>query len=210
MKTDYTPEPSAGVPAAEEGQLIADAGTARRPETLKRRRIDGGFVFVVVVALCASTAVWILKGPERFFAVLGDDAQMLVDIAPKVVAAVLLAAWLRLLVPQAVIARQFGENSGLRGLLLAIGAGAIVPGGPMTAFPLAVSFGRAGADSGTVVAFLSSWLLVGFNRAVVWEMAFIDHSIVGWRMALCLPLTLLLGLAARRLGWPSVRMGDDR
>ena len=109
-----------------------------------------------------------------------------------------------------MIARQFGENSGLRGLLLAIGAGAILPGGPMTAFPLAIGFGRAGADAGTVVAFLSSWLLVGFNRAVVWEMAFIDHSIVGWRMALCLPMTLLLGLAARRLGWPSVGTGEDR
>ena len=170
----------------------------------KRRRIDGGFLLVAAIAVISGATVWIKQGPDRFFEVLGHDAGLLANVAPKVVAAVLLAAWLKALIPSHAIARWFGRESGLRGLFRAIGAGIVIPGGPFTAFPLVASFSRAGADAGAGAAFLASWLLLGANRIIVWELAFMEPSIVGWRILLSLPFPILLGLAARAWGRPSV------
>lgn len=184
---------------AEEAGVEDGAGQGRR-----RRRIDGGFLLVAAIAVGSALGVWITKGPERFVAVLEKDAGLLASVAPKVVAAVLLAAWLRALVPSEAIARWFGRDSGLRGLLRAFGAGVVIPGGPMTAFPIVAAFSRAGADAGAGAAFLASWLLLGANRIIVWELAFIDPQVVGWRVLLSLPFPILLGLAARAWGRPSV------
>ena len=82
---------------------------------------------------------------------------------------------------------------------LAVFAGIILPGGPMTAFPLAIAFSQGGAALSVIVAFLTSWLLLSANRTIVWEMAFIDNQIVGWRLLLCLPVPYLLGFAAQYL-----------
>lgn len=174
-------------------------GAARRG-----RRVDGGFLLVTTIAVTSAVAVWVTKGPERVLAVLENDAGLLANVAPKVIAAVLLAAWLKVLIPSHAIARWFGRDSGLRGLLRAIGAGIVIPGGPFTAFPLIASFSRAGADAGAGAAFLASWLLLGANRIIVWEFAFIDPHLVGWRVLLSLPFPLALGIVARAWGRPSV------
>lgn len=188
-----------------EHQLASDIGSSRTPESpVKRRRIDGGFAVVIAVAVISGTLVLWRRGPERFFEIMVGDLGLILSIAPKIVAALLLAAWLRRLAPKETIARWFGSESGFTGMSLAVIAGIILPGGPMTAFPIAVAFGAAGAESGVAAAFLTSWLLLSANRTIVWEMAFIDHEVVGWRVLLSLPIPFIVGYAVRLLGWPKV------
>jgi uncharacterized membrane protein YraQ (UPF0718 family) len=129
---------------------------------------------------------------------LVDDLALVGETMPKLLAAVLLACWLRLMLPRAVIARYLGAGSGWRGLFIATGAGIVVPGGPMTAFPLSVAFLEGGADRGTVIAFVTAWLLLGVQRTIVWEMAFLDPELVGLRWLVSLPVPILLGWLARR------------
>lgn len=186
-------------------QLAPDIGSSRTPaQPTRRKMIDGGFAVVIAMALVSGVLVWIWRGPERFFEILGEDVGLIFSIAPKVIAAVLLAAWMRRLIPKEAIAKFFGGESGFLGLTLAVVAGVILPGGPMTAFPIAVAFGVAGADAGAAAAFLSSWLLLSANRTIVWEMAFIDHEVVGWRVLLSLPIPFLLGYIARLANWPAL------
>jgi len=182
------------------GQLIPDIGSARTPRhPAKRRMFDAGFLIISAIMFLAAGIVYYRRGAQHVLDILAKDSALAIDIAPKVLAAVLLAAWLRRLLPKEVIARHFGHRSGLRGMSLAVVAGAILPGGPMTAFPLAVAFSQGGAALSVIVAFLTSWLLLSANRTIVWEMAFIDTHLVGWRLLLCLPVPFLLGLAAHHL-----------
>lgn len=181
------------------------------PELPRRRAIDGAFLFISVVGVTAALATWLMHGPEIFFDVLAKDFAIFGETMPKLLAAVLLACWLRLMLPREVIARHLGAKSGWRGLFIATGAGIVMPGGPMAAFPLTVAFFEGGADRGTVVAFVTGWLVLSVQRTIVWEMAFLDPELVALRYLVSLPIPVLLGWLARRAhGVLDVAPGLDR
>lgn len=165
----------------------------------RRPKGDVGLLVVASVAITAGALCYFLKGPEVFIATLGDDLDLLLSILPKVLAGVLLSGLLTVLLPQDKVARWMGARSGLRGLVLAGLAGALLPGGPMMAFPLTVALGVAGADIGTATAFIAGWSLLNLNRTLVWEMSFFPHDFVYLRYALSLLVPVLLGLAARAI-----------
>lgn len=171
---------------------------------------DIGFLFIAVLALIAGAVVYMRDGTSRFFDILAKDAVLLVTILPKVAAGVLVAAFLRLLLPKEVVARWIGERSGLRGLVLATLAGAIIPGGPMTIFPIATALYTSGADRGATIAFITSWLTLGINRAIVWELSFFGAEFVVIRMLVSLPVPILVGLAARALPFGRPGMDEER
>ena len=164
-----------------------------------RRKADAGLLIVFAVAVLAGALCYVLKGPAVFWQVLQDDFWLLAAIAPKVLAGVLLAGLLTVLLPREQVARWMGSRSGFKGLALAAVAGALLPGGPMMTFPLAVALGAAGADIGTATAFIAGWALLSVNRTLVWEMSFFDHDFVLLRYGLSLLLPLLLGWLARQL-----------
>ncbi|MCI4665357.1 MAG: hypothetical protein MRY74_11605 [Neomegalonema sp.] len=169
----------------------------------RRKRIDFGMVILIFIAVAGGLGVWLLRGPERFFAILGEDALLILKIGPKILAAMLLAAWMRLLMSEQAVARWFGRGAGWAGFARAYAGGAILPGGPMTAYPIAAAFGRAGADIGATAVFLASWMLLSLNRTIVWEMAFIDYDTVLQRLLITLPVPILIGLVAQATGRPS-------
>lgn len=160
---------------------------------------DVGFLFIVVLSVGAAIGVYVRDGWERFRAILIDDTVLWLTILPKVVAGVLVAAFLRILLPKEVVARWIGERSGLKGLFVATLAGAVIPGGPMTIFPIATALYLSGADRGSTIAFITAWLTIGINRAVVWELSFFGAEFVILRTLISLPVPILCGLAARML-----------
>lgn len=170
------------------------AGPTRRP--LYK---DAGFVFICVLSFGAALGVYLRDGWARFQQILWDDAVLWLTILPKVAAGVTVAAFLRLLLPREVVARWIGERSGLKGLVVASLAGAIIPGGPMTIFPIATALYLSGADRGATIAFITGWLTLGINRAIVWELSFFGTEFVLVRLLVSLPMPILCGLAARLL-----------
>lgn len=119
-------------------------------------------------------------------------------LSPKVLCGFFVAASLPILVPPETLTRWVGQGSGLRGLVVASAAGALVPGGPMMIFPLAAGFRVAGATTATIISFITAWSLYGVNRTVIWEMSFLHADFVLMRVAICLPLPVLVGLVAQR------------
>jgi uncharacterized membrane protein YraQ (UPF0718 family) len=81
--------------------------------------------------------------------------------------------------------------------MIAAAFGFILPGGPITIYPVAGAFIAMGADAGAVVAFITSWTLIGYTRALVWELPFFGSEFVIWRIVEALPLPILAGLLAR-------------
>jgi uncharacterized membrane protein YraQ (UPF0718 family) len=116
-----------------------------------------------------------------------------------VLAACLIAAFVAVLMPREVVLRWVGAESGFLGLVIATIAGIIVPGGPITVFPIAAAFVAIGADVGATIAFVTSWTLLGYGRALVWELPFFGIDFMLWRGLVALPLPVIAGLLGRWL-----------
>jgi uncharacterized membrane protein YraQ (UPF0718 family) len=169
------------------------------PPLGRTRIFDTSFVIMLGLTGVASVGVAWSEGPMRVVEITLNYLGFLVVLTPKILCGFFIVAAVPLLMPRETLAKWIGQDSGARGLLVASVAGALVPGGPMMIFPLAVSFRAAGATSATIIAFITAWSLYGINRTVVWEMSFMPVDLVVLRVAICLPLPILVGLMAQRV-----------
>jgi hypothetical protein len=96
-----------------------------------------------------------------------------------------------------ILPRSLGPNSGLKGLLIGTAFGAILPGGPFTAYPVASALLTVGADFGATIAMVVSWTLIGYGRAVAWELPIMGTDFTVWRIVISLPLPVLAGALGR-------------
>jgi len=166
----------------------------------ERRRVrsfEWSTAIIAAISITAGTIVFVRDGFDRFIAILTSDLWLFTTMLPKMAAGSLIAAFVTRLLPREVVARVVGSESGLLGLLVAIVMGAVLPGGPLTIYPVAGAFLVLGADAGTAVAFITAWNLLGYNRALIWELPFFGAEFVGWRIVIALPLPLLAGVLAR-------------
>ena len=91
------------------------------------------------------------------------------------------------LIPRDLIANWLGPNSGLKGILIGTFIGAIIPPSVFAVFPMAAAFYKAGAGTGSTVAFITSWSLLSVFRIPL------EIGIVGLRPTLIrLAITFLI------------------
>jgi len=118
------------------------------------------------------------KGEGQHVTGLKSALKMTTDILPLLVFAFIVAGMIKVLLPQELMSRWVGEESGFRGILIGTVAGGIMPGGPYVSLPLAAGLMRAGAGLGTMVAFLTAWSLWAVARMPM------ELGIMGWRFTL--------------------------
>lgn len=175
------------------------------PRRRRRRAFDWSTATIAALAFTAAATVYWRDGRAHFLEILAGDVTLLGGMLPKVLAGCLIGAFVTLLLPREMVARWVGHESGFTGLLIATFFGFLLPGGPITIYPVAGAFLVMGADAGAVVAFIVSWTLIGYTRALVWELPFFGADFVLWRIAAAIPLPIIAGLLARIV----VRAGFD-
>ena len=148
-------------------------------------------------------------GRDHFLGILFGDVTLFGEMLPKVLAGCLIGAFVTLLLPREMVARWVGHESGFTGLLIAAFFGFLLPGGPITIYPVAGAFLLIGADAGAVVTFIVSWTLIGYTRALVWELPFFGPDFVIWRIIAALPLPIIAGLLARIAVRAGFKYRDD-
>jgi uncharacterized membrane protein YraQ (UPF0718 family) len=168
---------------------------------IRRRRspFDWSTAVIAALAIGSAIAVFVRDGRVHFLSILTSDLTLFASMLPKVMAGCLIGAFVTLLLPREAIVRAVGAESGILGILVATVAGALLPGGPFTIFPVAGAFIAAGADAGAASAFIISWTLLGYTRAIVWELPFFGLDFVTWRIIFSIPLPIIAGLAGRVL-----------
>ena len=72
----------------------------------------------------------------------------------------------------------------------------MTPGGPAAAFSLLAVLGGAGADRGALIAYITSWAMLGLQRVLVWDVPFMGAEFSLTRLLICLPLPIVAGLIA--------------
>jgi uncharacterized membrane protein YraQ (UPF0718 family) len=165
-----------------------------------RRRIssfDWSTGVIAAAAIVAGAIVYLREGQDRFLAILGSDVGLMVYMMPKVLAGCLIGTLVALLLPREVVTRWIGAESGWLGFVIAFLAAVILPGNPLTIFPVAGALLIAGADIGAVVVFITTWAVIGYQRALVWELPFMGPDFTIWRIIVCLPLPFVAGILAR-------------
>jgi uncharacterized membrane protein YraQ (UPF0718 family) len=186
---------------------LTEPGPPRR----RRRAFDWSTAIIALAAAGAAGFVYWHDGPAQFRAILTDDFALLGQMMPKVLAGCLIGTFVNLVLPREVVARWVGHESGFAGLAIGALFGAILPGGPFTIYPVAGALLAVGADAGAVVAFITSWTLIGYTRALVWEIPFFGGHFVIWRIIEALPLPFIAGLLARMVVQAGLaRVGGER
>lgn len=170
-----------------------------RARWVVRRAFDGSFFAFAALAVAAAGTAWWLKGPAAFEHSVAESLDLLWFILPRVGAAMLIAAFLQVLIPRELVARLIGEQAGPRSVLIATLAGALTPGGPLTCFPIVVALHASGANKGALVAYLLSWAMMGVQRIFVWEFPLMGPDFTLLRVAASAALPVIAGLIALRL-----------
>ena len=164
---------------------------------IRRKTFDWSTALITVCMVSAAIFVYLRDGWDRFAGVFLGDVHIFLDILPKMAAGCLIGVFSTLLIPREMVARLVGAEFGLTGLVVATFAGVIMPGGPMTVYPVAGAFLAVGADIGAALAFVTSWTLLGYARALVWELPFFGTDFVLWRMAIAPAFPIVVGLLGR-------------
>jgi uncharacterized membrane protein YraQ (UPF0718 family) len=168
---------------------------------------DRSFWVFAGLAVLSGGACFFLRGSETFLETFGEDLEIFALVLPKLTAALLIAAFLQVLMSREKVARWLGERAGLKAMALAAGAGIVTPGGPMTSFPLVTALHQAGTGRSTLIAYLTSWSTLGLQRILSWEVPLMGIEFAALRFLASLPLPFVAGFVSRWL-WREPEPGE--
>jgi uncharacterized membrane protein YraQ (UPF0718 family) len=172
-----------------------DAAEPRRDRI--RKPIGWSLIVIGVLVLVCAALVYRRDGMSGVQEILTHDLTLFGGILPRVLAGCLLGALIAEILPHEKVSRSLGPKSGLNGLLIGTAFGAILPGGPFTAYPVASALLTVGADFGATISMVVSWTLIGYGRAVAWELPIMGTDFTLWRIVISLPLPVLAGALGR-------------
>lgn len=118
-----------------------------------------GLIYILLIGisyLCLSTL-----DRQKTIRSLKQAGRSSLKMLPLLMAVFGLVGLFQEFLPPQLVSAWLGEASGLTGLLLGAGAGAIAIGPPLAAYPLAGALLDAGAWPPIIAAFILSWISVG-------------------------------------------------
>ena len=118
------------------------------------------------------------RGGAEHIAGLKITGTLLIEITPLLVFAFIIAGMVQVLIPQELISKWVGPESGLKGVLIGTVCGSFTPSGPFVSMPIGAGLLQSGASIGTVVAFMTAWSLLGISRMPL------ELGIMGWQFTL--------------------------
>jgi hypothetical protein len=176
-----------------------DAGDAEPRRGRQRKPIGWSMIMIGVLVAVSAALVYRRDGIDGVMEILTHDLALFGGILPRVLAGCLLGAFIAEILPHEKVSRSLGPTSGVKGLLIGTAFGAILPGGPFTVYPVASALLTVGADFGATIALVVSWTLIGYGRAVAWELPIMGTDFTLWRIVISLPLPVLAGALGRFL-----------
>lgn len=124
-----------------------------------------------------------------------ESGNLLYSIIPILLLAFAVAGFMQVVIPQEMISKWMGGESGLKGIMIGSAAGAITPGGPFIAFPIAAGLREQGAGLGPVIAYICGWLMWGLTR-LPYEFTYLGTRLAIIRFLITLPFPIIAGFMA--------------
>lgn len=118
-------------------------------------------------------------------------------LAIRLPLAILAASFLMQVLPVGALVPYIGPQSGVSGLLIASVMGGLLPGGPMTSFPIALVILQGGAGLPQIVALITGWSVFALHRVLAYEAPIMGWRFAALRLAASLVLPVTSGLLAQ-------------
>ena len=118
------------------------------------------------------------KGGGQHIVGLKITGNLLLEITPLLIFSFIVAGMAQALIPQDLVSKWVGPESGFRGILIGTICGCFTPSGPFVSMPIGAGLLKSGASIGTVVAFMTAWSLLGISRMPI------EFGIMGWQFTL--------------------------
>ncbi len=100
------------------------------------------------------------------------------EVMPLLIFAFIMSGMIQVILPKELIMKWIGKESGIKGILIGTIAGSLAPGGPYVNLPLVAILLKLGASTGTMVSFLTGWLLLSISRLPM------EVGILGWKFTI--------------------------
>lgn len=142
----------------------------------------------IIMGILASVLVYIgyTRGENEHLVGLKSALSMTFEILPLLIFAFIVAGMVQILLPQELLSKWVGEESGIKGILLGSIFGGLAPGGPYVSLPIVAGLLKTGASVGTMVAFLTGWSLWAIGRLPM------EVGILGWKFTLIRLASILI------------------
>jgi uncharacterized membrane protein YraQ (UPF0718 family) len=123
-------------------------------------------------------------------------------LIPRIMLGVVGSGFIAALLPQEVVGRWLGADSGFWGICIAVIGGAFTPGGPVIGFSIGAAALKGGAGTPQIIAYVTAWALFAVQRLFQWELPVMPPRLVWLRTAASLPIPFLAALGAMLIGKP--------
>jgi len=161
------------------------------------------FVDVLLWAIAIVLAVVAgLRSQSLLHVSVRQGAVDFLRLMPRIALGVIGAGFIAALLPQEVVGRWLGADSGGTGLAIAVLGGAFTPGGPVIGFSVGAAALKGGAGTPQVIAYITAWALFAVQRLFIWELPVMPERLVWLRVMASLPLPFLAAAGAMLLGRP--------
>lgn len=147
-------------------------------------------ILLAAIALALGATAW-RRGQPLFWKGMADARSQFMHLLPRLLIGILGSGFLAHMLPRDLVLSWFGPNSGITGTLLATLAGTLTPGGPVVGYAIGAAALKAGADFAQVIAYVTAWSLLTFNRMLTWEMPSMPLGLIAVRVVVSLPLPFL-------------------
>ena len=119
--------------------------------------------------------------------------EQFIILVPRLMVAMIAAAFIVKLIPEPVISNYLSDNSPWVAILIGTLTGLSIPAAPVVVFSMAASFANAGASTAALVSFITAWTIFALHRVVIYEIPLLGGSFVRLRLLVAFPLPLLAG-----------------
>lgn len=162
--------------------------------------------FLVDIVLWVVVAAMLLATGRKSTALVHDGlrtgANEFLHLMPRVIIGVIGSGYIAAVLPKDLIGHWLGPSSGIAGLLIAVVAGSLTPGGPVVGFSVGIAALKSGAGAPQVIAYTTAWSLYALQRMLIFEIPMMPARVVWLRAAASLPLPFLAAAAAMLAGKP--------
>ena len=155
------------------------------------------FDVIIYVLAAAVTVAAYLRDPSLPRVGLRAGGQLLLDVLPRLVAALVLTGMIQVMISPEWIQHWLGRGSTHRAIFAGFVAGILTPGGPLVSFPIMAVFYKGGASLSALVAYMTSWSLFGFQRVIAWELPFMGTRFLLARVLPTLVFPIVAGYLVR-------------
>lgn len=135
----------------------------------------------------------ILDKPEIARKGFTNSIRIFFELMPVIFAALLISQSITLLLPDEIIIKWFGQESGIRGIITGGLLAGLLQGGPYAVYPILQSLLQKGAHISIIVTMLIGYGAIGLSR-IVYDFIFFEPQLVGLRLLITVPLTIISGL----------------